>query len=426
MDSQLLDSANGAYDFERAAGRPEASREAAFPREMIGHPMPPANVIIFTHPVDVHASSVDYVLRRTGHRPVLFDTSTVLQRDYMSVEYLDDPVVTIGSFTGKIADISASWNRRITGEKRLPSFSHPADAALIRESTNAVLAGIHALLEQGFPVNPISSARISSNKLTQLQAAKKAGFRIPQTLISNKFEDVRDFAERVGDVCMKGYYPKGWLTDEGIRHALNTKISLSDLSEPASCEIMPHIYQEYITKKAEYRVTLFAGHVGAVAIDSTKLNGPAESDWRADMAYLENLRLASLPDDVISAARRMMAHLGLRFGSLDIAETPSGEFVFFEINEQGQWLWTEEHCPDCVLLQPFCEYLASGDDRYVWNPQRRSLDLSAHVVLNEVLDNARYERLHNGDLAPTPRGGKFYDERTMSAPVSEAAQIEVA
>ena len=37
-----------------------------------------------------------------------------------------------------------------------------------------------------------------------------------------------------------------------------------------------------------------------------------------------------------------MKEFGLNFGCFDIAVTPSGEFVFFECNPNGQWLWIEE------------------------------------------------------------------------------------
>lgn len=222
---------------------------------------------------------------------------------------------------------------------------------------------------------------------------------------------------------MKGYYSQGWLTDEGIRHAITTRLSPKDLTDPAPCEIMPHIYQEYIRKKAEYRLTLFGGHACAVAIDSASLKGSAESDWRANVSYLDNLQLASLPDDVIGAARRLMTALGLRFGTMDIAETLDGDFVFFEVNEQGNWLWTENHCPDCVLLQPFCEYLASANDRYVWDPKRRSMELSANEVSKAIREDSRYKSLLSEQQVL--RQGEVEDERTTASVVSSDAQQSV-
>jgi hypothetical protein len=36
-----------------------------------------------------------------------------------------------------------------------------------------------------------------------------------------------------------------------------------------------------------------------------------------------------------------MASFGLNFASLDMIVTPDGEFVFLELNPNGQWLWLE-------------------------------------------------------------------------------------
>lgn len=34
--------------------------------------------------------------------------------------------------------------------------------------------------------------------------------------------------------------------------------------------------------------------------------------------------------------------LNLQFGAIDFVETPTGEFIFLEINPNGQWAWIEE------------------------------------------------------------------------------------
>jgi len=48
-----------------------------------------------------------------------------------------------------------------------------------------------------------------------------------------------------------------------------------------------------------------------------------------------------LPDEVKSSLRRVMDSFGLNFASLDMIVTPDGEFVFLELNPNGQWLWLE-------------------------------------------------------------------------------------
>ena len=37
-----------------------------------------------------------------------------------------------------------------------------------------------------------------------------------------------------------------------------------------------------------------------------------------------------------------MVSLRLTFGAIDLIETPKGEYVFLEINPNGQWLWLDD------------------------------------------------------------------------------------
>ena len=48
-----------------------------------------------------------------------------------------------------------------------------------------------------------------------------------------------------------------------------------------------------------------------------------------------------LPVAEVRRCRALVRRLGLRFGAIDMVQTPSGEHVFLEINPNGQWLWIE-------------------------------------------------------------------------------------
>jgi hypothetical protein len=72
---------------------------------------------------------------------------------------------------------------------------------------------------------------------------------------------------------------------------------------------------------------------------------------------------AELPAPVQQQCRALLRRLGLVFGCIDLIVTPTGEHVFLEINQMGQFLWVEEMCPQIPLLQMFCEFLARPDAR---------------------------------------------------------------
>ena len=62
-----------------------------------------------------------------------------------------------------------------------------------------------------------------------------------------------------------------------------------------------------------------------------------------------------------------MQRMGLAFGAFDVIVTPEDEYVFLEVNEQGQFLWLEEFNPDFKMLDIFIQYMLQGSIDFVWN-----------------------------------------------------------
>ena len=49
-----------------------------------------------------------------------------------------------------------------------------------------------------------------------------------------------------------------------------------------------------------------------------------------------------LPERVSEACRDLVQRLGLAFGAIDLLQTTSEEYVFLEVNPNGQWHWLEQ------------------------------------------------------------------------------------
>ena len=58
--------------------------------------------------------------------------------------------------------------------------------------------------------------------------------------------------------------------------------------------------------------------------------------------------------------------------------TPSGDYVFLEVNEAGAFLWLEERLPELHLLDAFCEFLRQGTIAFEWTASTR------HVRFQDV------------------------------------------
>ncbi len=68
----------------------------------------------------------------------------------------------------------------------------------------------------------------------------------------------------------------------------------------------------------------------------------ARIDWRSDYS---SLRYESIdtPDEVRCAVVALLRRVDLPFGALDFTVTPEQEWVFLELNPNGQWGWIEDH-----------------------------------------------------------------------------------
>ena len=89
----------------------------------------------------------------------------------------------------------------------------------------------------------------------------------------------------------------------------------------------------------DYRVTVVDGQAFAAEIDATATSHPADMRMVLGEAVV---RPAVLPSQVVDALNRLMVRLGLVYGAIDLRLTPDGDYVFFEVNPAGLWLFAEE------------------------------------------------------------------------------------
>ena len=67
-------------------------------------------------------------------------------------------------------------------------------------------------------------------------------------------------------------------------------------------------------------------------------------DWRHhhEFASSQFYTAYRLPAKIERLCVRLVRALGLCFGALDLILTPQGEYVFLEVNPNGQWAWIED------------------------------------------------------------------------------------
>ena len=175
-------------------------------------------------------------------------------------------------------------------------------------------------------------------KPVQLRHAVACGLRVPRTLITNDPQRARVFVTGIGHAVYKPFGGAGVADEDGFRHVFTTRITADQCADPNIARTM-HIFQEWVPKEYEVRVTVVDGHFFAARIDAG--SDAARVDWRSDYHSI-SYTMTEIPDVVRSGVSALLDSLSLRFGALDFIVTPDDEFVFLECNPNGQWAWIED------------------------------------------------------------------------------------
>lgn len=349
------------------------------------------DVVILTVAQDYHAALVHAALRRLDVGVHLISHSSMPGRGDLAIGGdWQEPLIRVGDAAFRPCDVRAFWNRRPPLAFNLPEQLHPADQTHVTDSWTTVVAGVSVLLDERFAVNKQGAARSAANKLNQLRAARRAGLTLPATLVSNNLDEIRAFAATVTHLCMKPLSVYSWRRDRTLVRTLTQLIDDPTSLDKHSVAMMPVIWQDFVTKAFEVRLVVFGDTFIGTRINQPAV-GEAANDWRADNGYLERLGAVVAPDAVRRGCRSVLESLGLRFGAFDFIVTPSGDWVFMEVNQAGQFIWQEEFQPENRLIEPFARYLASGDERFIWKPETASAELSFASLVAEVEGSATYQ-----------------------------------
>lgn len=244
------------------------------------------------------------------------------------------------------------WYRN---REHLFDFSSNRDPVLdyIVNESRDFLAGCAASLPLGKWVNNLENEIKAKRKPYQLIIAQQSGFKIPPTLISNDEVQIQQFISLNPDFAIKPVALGGvWFqtqeqqhseTNEGTMMGFYTQRWNAKDFEPhlANVQHCPTIFQAYIPKAYELRITMVGDTAYACAIHSQQSEKSA-TDWRNYDLDNTPYEVVELPKEVEAKCQALMHRLGLEFGAIDMIVTPDGEYVFLEINPRFAWLWIEE------------------------------------------------------------------------------------
>ena len=293
-------------------------------------------VLLLTHSGDFYTIDlVSQALARRGARPIRFNTDLFPSSVKLSAHAGDERAARLFTETGEeisAAEVRAVWARKLWSPRMADDLDERYRSMCINESI-AALEGFLDALHDARWVNNLERQRTAENKQRQLRLAARAGLRVPRTLVTNDPAAVRQFfAETDGQTVAKLLRPLAVSMDADKPFVYTNRVREEDLAGAETLRHSPMVFQELIPKACELRVACVAGKAFAGALDASE-----HTDWRRAAPEECRWRLAQLPTEITNGLQALMLELGLVFGAVDLICTPSGEYVFLEVNPGGEW-----------------------------------------------------------------------------------------
>ena len=295
---------------------------------------------------DVQAEEIVAELASKGEPVFYFDTTTFLQTCQLFIE-LGQSGKSLGQLelpcgTLALDEVKSVWFRGPGNDLGEMEPQAGRSTGFILREAEAVLQGLQGVLDQAFWMNPPASVQGAQDKLTQLKQAEALGFTIPHTLVTNDPQKLLDFYEQChGEVILKTFTRLAYLQD-GREHLILTNRVLSQhLDQLDAVREVPCLFQEYVPKDVEIRVTIIGQRFFAAEIHS-QCSPVSKDDYRRyDLAHTP-YKTHTLPQALETACLKLMQYYGLSFAAIDLIRRPDGEYVFLEINANAQYLWVQD------------------------------------------------------------------------------------
>jgi glutathione synthase/RimK-type ligase-like ATP-grasp enzyme len=301
-------------------------------------------ILIVSNPqTDGHIHPVAGELSRRGVEYAVFDPASYPQSSALTVERSVLSTRSHLSWAGKylsFEEVDAIWYRR-PGDFELSPQLRAEERNWLQLECSHVFRGLWES-STAFWVSRPNAIQRASLKILQLDLARALGFAVPHFVLTNEVNVAREFvaAHRHG-VIVKVMSNPAIRDGERVGTIYTHLLSERDLDLIDNVRFGPTFLQEFVPKQLDVRVTVIGDEVFAVGIESTRLEEGRVDFRRAEVYDLPHL-VIELPSTISRACGELVKRLGLTFGAIDLLQNASGDFVFLEINPNGQWYWLEQ------------------------------------------------------------------------------------
>ena len=295
-------------------------------------------VLLVTASYDDAANEVSRSLDRLG--APFFRLNTDLFPTQVNAIYDPQTGLTLETDTDKMnsSQVMSIWYRRNVAPA-LPTALDEYSREFCTRESRAFLEGALLSIGNARWLSPPAAIWRAEHKLYQLAVARQIGFNVPPTTVTNHSEAARRFAtdrRTVVKTVSSGYID----SPNGYRAIFTNALPSEDVDDLAGLKLAPVTFQQNANKRSDIRVTVVGEKIFAAEIMS-QVHPSSSTDWRATEDPDLPHRTHELPEREQRQCLALVKRLGLEFGAIDLALTDQDEYLFFEINPNGEWLWLQ-------------------------------------------------------------------------------------
>lgn len=283
-------------------------------------------ILIFTSSVDY---TVDYIIDKYNKQYIFYRVNVDRFNKYeFNVCFEDGFTIKSSQWEIREDEIDSIYYRKPI----LPNLSEYSEVyhSMISRDIISYINGIVDAFDGNVLSRP-SILKKTENKVYQIKIASKVGFQFPESSIGTSVNDVNEIIREEGIIKP---LTTGKVVNGDRCEIIQTSKVDRDIEEDIS--LTPLYVQKYIKKSYEVRVTIINNKVFPVKIKAFN-----SVDWRIDQINNE-YELISIPKDIECKCIEIMNIMELSFGAFDFIVNENNDYIFLEVNPNGQWLWLEQ------------------------------------------------------------------------------------
>lgn len=298
-------------------------------------------LLILTNSEDATANYLCSRLTRENLPYLRLNSDTAVQCCRIQFSFQDGPLLSHAGRRYRPEDFTLLWYRR-PQSLRLPFKVDLTEETQIVAEWSEALEGFLAHIPNKLWMNHPAANAMASHKIEQLARAKAGGISVPETLLTQELSELKAFWDKHNGCIITKPLAAGYLERDDSRHdtvIFTQGVENRHLTEKPLCNC-PTLFQERIHKFVDVRISIiddFITAVGLRALDAGEQRLDIRRNNMEDVEYSKLDLSQCLKDNLITLVRSY----GLRFAAIDMAIDNQNNWIFFEINPNGQWAWLD-------------------------------------------------------------------------------------